>query len=127
MPEQSEWAEPLPKNCPPLEAWVPDNEVYYRLVDNPPTARNFVSNRVLQPRRHLKGVSECEARGLSVYDDIDGCHELMDTFPALRKKQVAKVTLPPGCGKVLQTMQNPSHHTWWLKSDFDPVSVCEMV
>lgn len=127
LTEQPEWAEPLPKDCPPSEAWEPNNEIYYRLVDNPPTAKNFVSNRVLQPQRELKNVSECEARGLSVYDDIEGCHELMETFLPLRKKQVAKVTLPPECGKVLQTLQNPSHHSWWLKSGFDPVSVCEIV
>jgi len=123
--EHQEWAEPLPDDCPPPEAWEPDNGVYYRLVDDPPTARNFVSDRVLRPQRRLKFVGECIARGLSIHDDADDCRQLMVTFPALREKQVAKVTLPPACGLVLQTTTTRSHHSWWLKAAFDPVSICE--
>lgn len=127
MSEQSEWAETLPDNCPPSEAWEPNNEVYYRLVDShPPTVRDFASNRELQPQRRLKSVTECEARSLSVYDNVEECRKVQK-FPALRNKQVAKVALMPECGVVLQTTSNLFHHSWWLKAACDPVSICEPV
>jgi hypothetical protein len=128
LTERQEWAEPLPDDCPPEYAWEPENEVYYRLVDDPanPRAGDFVSNWELQPHRRTKFSSECIARGLSIHDDIAKCRE-MKKWPLLKDKQAAAVTLPPECGVVAQTGKDRSHYTWWLKAAFDPVSICEPV
>lgn len=118
------WAEPLPEDCPPSEAWEPDNEVYYRLIDGyPPTPRDFFSVRKLKPKRNFRDASECETLGLSVFNDIGTCRNA-GKLAGLQHKQVAKVTLPPECGAVLQT-RGPRHYSWWLKADFDPVSICD--
>lgn len=115
LTEQPEWAEPLPEDCPPSEAWEPDDEVYYRLVDDPeyPKPEDFYSVRKLTPNRNFKGVSECETLGLSVFDTVAACHNARLLGKPLRHKQVAKVTLSPDSGVVLQT-RGPAHHSWWL-------------
>ena len=127
LSERSEWAEPLPENCPPLKAWEPENEIYYRLVDDParPKPKDFFSVRKLQPNRNFRRISECETLGLSVFDTLDACRNA-GRLRGLQHKQVARVTLPPECGVVLQT-GGPAHYSWWLKAAFDPVSICEQI
>jgi hypothetical protein len=124
LTEQQEWAELLPDDCPPPEAWEPDNNAYFRLIDGyPPTPKDFFSPRKLKPNRNFGSVSECQTHGLSIFNDIDACRDVAK-LPGLRHKEVAKVTLPPECGVVLQTGK-PAHHSWWLRAAFDPVSICE--
>lgn len=127
MTENGGWAEPLPDGCPPPEAREPENEVYYRLVDDSvsPKPKDFFSTRKLKPDRNFGDVSECETLGLSVFDTLDACRGA-GKLRGLRHKQVAKVTLTPKCGVVLQT-RGPAHYSWWLKAAFDPVSICEPV
>lgn len=122
-----EWAEPLPEGCPPPEAWKPEDEIYYRLVDDSdnPNPRDFFSVRKLKPNRNFVGVSECETLGLSVFDTLDACRGA-GKLRGLRHKRVAKVALSPERGVILQT-RGPAHHSWWLEANFDPVSICEPV
>lgn len=127
MTEQREWAEPLPEECPPQEARDPEDEVFYRLVDEPtrPKQSDFFSPRKLKPQRNFKDASLCETLGLSVFSTIDACRKV-GKLAGLRDKQVAEVTLPPECGVVLQT-RGPKHYSWWLKAAFNPVSICKPI
>lgn len=126
MTENREWAEPLPDGCPPPEAWEPQNEVYYRLVEgSSPTARDFDSHRILYPKKSFEGRTECQVRSVSINSDSQKLQKLTK-LNIHRNKRVAKLALPPKSGVVLQTGP-PSHHSWWLKAGFDPVSFCEMV
>ena len=125
LAERSEWAEPLPEDCPPPEAWEPNNDVFYRLIrGQSPTVDDFFSYRKLQPDKYFS-VGECQARSLSILDDVDKA-QMMAKLPVHRNKRVMKLALPAECGVVLQTGK-PSHHSWWLKAAFDPVSICEPV
>ncbi len=116
----------LPENCPPSEAREPENEVYYRLVEgSSPTARDFVSHRILYPTKSFEGRTECEVRSVSISSDSQKLQKLTK-LNLHRNKRVARLVLPPESGAVLQT-GHPTHHSWWLKAGFDPVSICEMV
>ena len=58
----------LPEGCPPENAdKIRRETICYRLVHNdPPIADDFRSQRTLEPNRDF-GVSECRARGLSIF------------------------------------------------------------
>lgn len=64
----------LPKNCPPQEAQDATGEVYRLVNHNSPHHDDFQSWREENMSRDLpEGVTECQAGGLSVYRDINGC------------------------------------------------------
>ena len=62
------YREPLPDCCSPKNAEeIISKTICYRLVNNaPPIEDDFSSQRTLEPNRDF-GVSECRARGLSVF------------------------------------------------------------
>ena len=63
------YREPLPEGCPPDDAEeITAPRVVYRLVRNsPPNDDDFRSQRAENPRRIFHRVTECQARGVSVY------------------------------------------------------------
>jgi hypothetical protein len=117
--------EPLPANCPPLEAEaVVADRVVFRLVRTaPPTLDDFRSQREEKPDTIFR-VSECQARGLSVHVDRSDS-EKATRLPALRSRLICRVRLEEGAGSILQTGRW-SHHTWWPLADFDILAHCDM-
>ena len=89
------YREKLPDQCPPDEAVEVTGETsVYRLVKtDPPTDEDFTSHRALHPERRFR-VSECIARGLSVWSDAVAA-STQRKLPAFKKKSmlVCKVTL----------------------------------
>ena len=63
------YREPLPDNCPPDTAEeINAPRTVYRLVrNNPTTDDDFRFQRSEQPERIFRDVTECQARGLSVF------------------------------------------------------------
>lgn len=112
------YRELLPDGCPPEEAEeIAAPRIVYRLVWNsPPSNDDFGSQRALKPFARFN-VSECRARGLSVYarrgDAINRSRKR-----ALRGTLVCRVSLQPGAGSILKT-GGGSHYTWWPLADFD--------
>ena len=97
------YREPLPDDCPPADAGeIAGQRIVYRLVrTNPPTNNDFRSQRAEKPNAVFNGVSECQARGLSVFS------RRRDAVKQLSKRRfrgwlVCTVTLDTGAG------QNPS-------------------
>ena len=83
----------------------------FRLVrNNPPTEDDFRSLRAERPLA-LFSVSECLARGVSVYERQADC-EKTRKLPRFRNNHVCRVQLNSGAGHIQQTFK-PSHHTWW--------------
>ena len=112
------YLEPLPADCPPDEAQdITVQMMVYRLVrTNIPTMSDFRSQREEKPYRKFH-VSECRARGLSVYlKREDSQYAAM--LPALRGRLICKVRLSPGAGAIQQTGSR-SHHTWWPLARFN--------
>jgi len=121
-----EWAEPLPEDCPPLDAVQPNHETYYRLVDSiPPTDSDFWSQRKKQPKMRFN-TTECIARGCSVFSVRSACDRVLK-MKGHRGQMVARFSLPPSSGVVKQTLGDPKHHSWWRAKGFDPAPLCSDV
>ena len=118
------YREALPPGCPPNEAReITSSETVFRLVrTHPPTADDFRSQRAEKPFQEFRRVSECRARGLSVFfRQEDSQRALM--LPALRGRLICRVQLESGAGSIQQTGRR-SHHTWWPLAEFDILSRC---
>ena len=121
------WAEDLPDACPPEDAYEPNNEVFYRLVNKAsPGEKDFFSHRKRQPNRNYDA-DECIIRSLSVFNSVEACQKKKDSLAHFKRKKIAKITLNKGCGVVKQTGQDISHYSWWLAKNYDPIANCEIV
>ena len=118
------YREPLPADCPPDEAeHISTPRDVFRLVRGwPPTQADFRSQRAERPNRRFRGVTECRARGLSVYAAARDAEKLLK-LPRLRGRRVCLVRLDAGAGSIQQTGRL-SHYTWWPLADFDILQHC---
>ena len=81
-----------------------------------------MSQRAENPDRDFGRISECQARGLSVFAKRHDSQEALK-LPSLRGRQICRVVLEKGAGSIQQKGQR-SHHTWWPLSDFDILANC---
>jgi len=114
----------LPENCPPdgAEDIIAARLVYRLVTSNPPTAEDFRSQRDLKPQATFHGITECQARGLSVHGERKDSEKAMK-LPRLKGRLICRVALAAGAGTIQQT-GNPSHHTWWPLAEFDVLTFC---
>lgn len=111
------WFETLPPDCPPGEALPPETS-YFRLGSIPPDASDFWSHR-RRFRHKVFQVSECIARSLSVFNDLEALRQLRRLLPAMRSKPVFQIDLTEKDGLILQTGNDPHHYSWWRSTAFD--------
>ena len=96
----------------------------FRLVrTNPPTDRDFRSQRAERPSHRFRDVSECQACGLSVFTARQDAVRA-SKLPSLRGRLLGRVQLEAGAGHIQQTGGRPSHHTWWPLAGFDVLTRC---
>jgi hypothetical protein len=121
------YREALPSECPPDAAeTISAERLVYRVVSTfPPSQEDFKSQRAMNPSAVFRGVSECQAMGLSVFSDSRDAEKLLK-LPKMRGRLLARVRLVEGAGKIQQT-STPSHHTWWPLTDFDILAHCEAI
>ena len=121
------YREGLPDGCPPPDAEeIVGEKICYRLVRNdPPTDDDFRSQRTLEPNRDF-GVSECRARGLSVFMQPADAARAASLSRNLQGAKVARMTLEQGAGYIKKTGSR-SHHTWWPYKAFDVLANCEVI
>ena len=119
------YRESLPPGCPPDEAReITSSEAVFRLVrTHPPTADDFRSQRAEKPLQKFHGVSECRARGLSVFSRREEALQRALKLPSLRGRLICRIQLKSGAGSIQQTGRRP-HHTWWPLAEFDILSRC---
>ncbi len=117
----------LPEGCPPENAdKIRRETICYRLVHNdPPIADDFRSQRTLEPNRDF-GVSECRARGLSIFMQAADAVRVAQRSRNLRGAKLAQLTLNQEAGYIKQTGSR-SHHTWWPYKAFDILANCEVM
>ena len=117
----------LPPGCPPENGdEIISKTICYRLVNNdPPTDNDFRSQRTLEPNRDF-GVSECRAKGLSVFMQAADAARVAQRSRNLRGAKLAQLTLNQGAGYIKQTGSR-SHHTWWPYKAFDVLANCEVM
>lgn len=119
------YRQPLPENCP-LEdaAEISSPRSVFRLVRNyPPRDGDFRSQRAENPGREFKNITECQARGLSVFTERRDAEERLKR-PNLKGMLVCRVALDKGAGRIQHTARRTSHHTWWPLADYDILSGC---
>ena len=121
------YRESLPPDCPPDNAQeIITETIVYRLVRNtPPNEEDFRSQRTFEPNCDF-GVSECRARGLSVFMQAADAARAAHRSRNLRGAKLAQLTLNQGAGYIKQT-GNRSHHTWWPYKAFDVLANCEVM
>ena len=121
------YREPLPDNCPPDTAdEITSPRLVYRLVrHNPPNDDEFQSQRAERPDRVFRDVTECQARGLSVFASRNVAEQLSSSG-SLQGTAICQVTLAPGAGRIQPTGRR-SHHTWWPLANYDILANCQVV
>lgn len=119
------YREPLPPGCPPAasEEIVGQRYVFRLVRSQPLTEAGFRSYRAEHPHRAVR-VSECRARGLSVYADRSDAETTL-RLPAFRGRHICRVRLREGAGRIQQTGRG-THHTWWPLADYDILAHCDM-
>lgn len=119
------WAEPLPKNCPPEDSVFPDG-LFYRVIENSePCEFDFYSHRKRDPDKKFNA-SECRARSLSVFDRIESCQKVR-LLPLHKNKEIIEIELSESSGAIKRTGHNQNHFSWWLANDFNPFEFCRVV
>lgn len=124
---ETKYREELSEGCPPESAEEIIREtICYRLVNNaPPIDDDFRSQRTLEPNRDFS-VSECRARGLSIFMRSADATRVAQRSRNLRGAKLAQLILNQGAGYIKQT-GNRSHHTWWPYKAFDVLANCEVM
>ena len=120
------YREPLPPGCPPDAAReITTERRVFRLVrTDPPIDHDFRSQRAEKPNHPFRGITECQARGLSVFTARQDAERAL-RLPNLRGRLLCRVRLEAGAGCIQQTGR-PSHHTWWPLAEFDILARCAM-
>ena len=121
------YLEPLPKGCPPESAKLVEKQTcVFRLVQTiPPTMDDFRSQRAEKPKSKFSNVSECQARGLSVFSTIPASKNVLK-LQNFRDWKVCCVTLNVGAGNIQQTGRNHEHYTWWPLEDYEILANCNV-
>ena len=121
------YRESLPPDCPPDNAReIITENIVYRLVRKAPTNKeDFRSQRTFEPNRDF-GVSECRARGLSVFMQAADAARAAQRSRNLRGAKLAQLTLNHAAGYIKQT-GNRSHRTWWPYEAFNVLASCEVM
>ena len=109
------WPDYFPEQCPPAEARQ-DTLLVYRLVEgSPPTERDFQPTIVESPHRQFPPDKLCMASGVSVFKNPADARRKREKYKPLREKKIARGTIQPEDGFVLETGEQ-SHVTWWLQT-----------
>lgn len=111
------YREPLPDGCPPdaAEEIVRPRDMFRLVRTNPPTAKDFRSQRAEKPDRTFPKIDVCQARGLSVHADRRDSEKAL-RLPALRGRLICRLRLGAGAGKIQQT--------GWPLADYDVLTQC---
>ena len=121
------YLEPLPEGCPPESAkLIEEQTCVFRLVRiNPPTMNDFKSQRAKNPKGEFSNISECQARGLSVFSTIFASKNVLK-LAKFRDWKVCCVTLNVGAGNIQQTGRTHEHYTWWPLEEFEVLANCNV-
>jgi hypothetical protein len=119
------WAEPLPADCPPVDAFKPQGQPFYRMIENPqPSESDFYSLRKLNPTKKY-GFDECIAMAISVFDKKASCQQLrlLPIYKGrFKNRLMIEIILNSDCGLIKQTGKTASHYSWWLLQGYNPIA-----
>lgn len=108
--------------CPHKDALDCDgNKIYYRAIKGDLSSDSFLPTPLDDSRPLPKGFDDCIAKSVSVFDNLQGLINGVYRLPFNRgkKKTIGVLKLAPTDGKIKQTFDNKSHHSWWRSQTFD--------
>lgn len=120
------WPDYFPDQCPPAEARRDTIQVYRLVGSSPPTVHDFLPTVVEAPHRQFPADKLCLACGVSVYRDAADAMKQRAKYKPLRDKLLAKGTIMPEDGPILETGRL-SHVTWWLQTSTPHVRFDEVI
>mgnify|MGYP006961701287 FL=1 len=109
------WPDYYPPECPPPDARRDTIDVYRLVSADPPVPSDFVPVVLEMPHRTFAPEKFCIACGLSVFQSLEGALRVRARYKPLRNKRLARGTIQPQDGLVLETGES-SHTTWWCQS-----------
>lgn len=113
------WYEELPDNCPPIDAFEPKGNEFYRLCKGSSAiSSDFYSQKKENPSRTFAGVPECLLSSVSIWDDKNKClHQ--KKYPTQKNKTVCKIILEKEDGTIKNSFKT-NHYSWWRSESFNP-------
>jgi len=118
------WDDPLPGECPPIDAEDAFDGVVLRLVKtDPPTADDFKFGKATGKKKP-NGWDECRWCACSVWEGSTKREVLTGVakFPKLRdNKFIAHIKIDGGSGKIMPHAPSSTHLSLWMYDDFDPL------
>jgi hypothetical protein len=112
--------------CPHTDALECDGtKIYYRAIKGELSSDSFLPTPLDDSRPLPKAFDECIAKSVSVFDDLQGLINAVYRLPFNRgkKKTIGILKLAPTDGKIKQTFDNKSHHSWWRSKTFNITTV----
>ena len=116
------WPDHFPEDCPPEDTSQGSFRVYY-LANSPIQPKNFESLKERNPRFSGTSEQECQACGLSIYEEIDDIRRTRRRVKRLRNRVIAvgTITTPQmGVIKPTSSRHGNSHRTWWVPIEIEP-------
>src|SRR6478672_10467423 len=111
----------LGEQCPPVDAFEPDELNAYRLLkNNTPTIDDFysqVKNGTIKTEGRDDGFV-CRAHACSINTSLDATRGLTKLPKFKQHAGVAKLNLGASCGRLLKT--TGSHYDWWIYAACSP-------
>jgi hypothetical protein len=112
--EKSEFPEWFPPNCPPGGAALADGIVYRFVAKDPVDPEDFLSHHELGLALQSNPCRRCS---LSVYKSLEVARarlrDLRKRNPKRAERSIARGTLTPADGRMMQAGNDPEHHEWW--------------
>ena len=111
------WADELPENCPPEDVCTAEGDVFYRFTKNIDciVPEDWYNHLTLFPEREYSADRRILAAGLSLWNTEERIlkEKKLPIFRKIKCDGLAKISLIPEDGVILQTTKEIHHHTWW--------------
>jgi hypothetical protein len=124
-PNNYNWPDGTPKNCPPTDA-APADGLYFRVVKNIPPDETDFSRWIDEPHNLGKPLI-CNSCGVSLFSTEEGARKIIERFPNRWKKEpnhgVVLGRLIPEHGVIKQTGIDSTHHDLWKQVG---VTICHL-
>jgi hypothetical protein len=123
------WPKSFPKACPPIDAKSPNLRVYL-LVHPPIEIGDFDSLKKRQPDTIFATAEfECQAHGLSVFEQIEHVRRVQNRVRRLRAHAIAvgQLTAETGVIKPTSSQFGDSHRTWCIPEHVQPWTLFQIV
>lgn len=123
------WPKSFPPHYPPTDAAVATLHVYL-LVHSPIEPSDFSTLKMRQPEQHFPTAElECQAHGLSVFEQIEHVRRVRNRVRRLRDHSIAvgRLTADTGVVKPTSSQFGDSHRTWWIPLQIRPWTLFQIV